>query len=238
MLEGESFWAGDQDALNAILMSEIPEDAIALRPRTEQPDWLSEVDLADARTLTCRYRGGETSILHFSLGPKPWESSGWRRTTRNAYVELFPRVVLAEDVALRLEPQELPPWLRTTRVRAPARLGIDALWRGRDSAERIARASAQRLPTPLREPMLRLRRSAAEGSPRDPGLGLHDVERRLSAGTLALIDSLRATGFDGEVTVLDTGLDGHERTVLERRGPVARFRATPHSCRAAQAPAP
>jgi hypothetical protein len=157
VLEGESLWAGDQDALNAILMSEIPEDAIALQPAHEQPDWLAEVELEDAQTLTCRYRGGETAILHFSLAPKPWEPTGWRRVSRNAYIELFPRVVLADDVALRLEPAELPPWLRDDARARAARLSLDALWRGRDSAERIARASAQRLPPPLRDPVLRLR---------------------------------------------------------------------------------
>jgi len=156
-LERESFWCGDQDALNAILMSELPEEALALRPAHEQPDWLGETELVDPRTLTCRYRGGETSILHFSLAPKPWEPAGWRRATRNAYIELFPRVVLADDVALTLEPGELPPWLRDdTRGRA-ARSGLGALWRGRDSAERVARAGAQRLPEPVRAPLLRLR---------------------------------------------------------------------------------
>jgi hypothetical protein len=157
VLERESLWAGDQDALNAILMSEIAEEAVALQPAHEQPDWLGEVEVVDAQMLTCRYRDGETSILHFSLAPKPWEPRGWRRASRNAYLELFPRVVLADDVALRLAPEELPPWLRDdTRARA-ARSGLAALWRGRDSAERIARASAQRLPPRLRDPMLRLR---------------------------------------------------------------------------------
>jgi len=164
VLERESLWCGDQDALNAILMSEIAEEAVALRPLHEQPDWLGEVEVVDAQTLRCRYRGGETSILHFSLAPKPWEPSGWRRATRNAYIELFPRVVLADDVALRLAPEELPPWLRDDSRARAARSGLRALWRGRDSAERIARASAQRLPSPLREPMLRLRDRLAERS--------------------------------------------------------------------------
>jgi hypothetical protein len=161
VLEGESLWAGDQDALNAILMSEVPPEAISVRPPHEQPDWLSEVELVDAQTLTCRYRGGETTILHFSLGPKPWESGGWRRASRNAYFELFPRVVLRQDAALRLEPKELPVWLRDDSRAHAARSALGVLWRGRDSAERIARASAHRLPSPLREPLLRLRNRLA-----------------------------------------------------------------------------
>jgi hypothetical protein len=164
VLAGESLWAGDQDALNAILMSEIPEEAISLQPAHGQPDWLSEVEVVDAETLTCRYRGGETSILHFSLSPKPWERAGWRRVSRNAYLELFPRVVLGDDVALRLAPEELPSWLHDDIRARATRSGLGALWRGRDSAERIARASAQRLPPPLREPMLRLRDRLAERS--------------------------------------------------------------------------
>jgi hypothetical protein len=162
VLERESLWCGDQDALNAILMSEIAQEEVALQPAREQPDWLGEVEVVDAQTLTCTYRGGETSLLHFSLAPKPWEPRGWRRATRNAYIELFPRVVLADDVALRLAPEELPPWLRDdTRARA-ARSGLAALWRGRDSAERIARASAQRLPPHLHDPLVRLRDRLAE----------------------------------------------------------------------------
>jgi hypothetical protein len=163
-MEREPLWAGDQDALNAILMSEVPEEAVALRPAHEQPDWLSEVELVDRRTLACSYRGGETSILHFSLAPKPWEPNGWRRARRNAYVELFPRVVLADDVALRLAPEELPPWLRDDARGRAARAGLDALWRSRDSAERLARTGAQRLPDPLRRPLLRLRDRIAERS--------------------------------------------------------------------------
>lgn len=160
----EPFWAADQDALNAILMAEVPEGAVAVQPIGAEPDWLSDVEVVDRATLRCRYRGAEAAILHFSLGPKPWQPKGWRRTTRNAYVELFPRVVLADDVALRLEPHELPPWLRADARAHAARVGLDAIWRGRDSVERLARASAHRLPPPLREPMLRFRDRLAERS--------------------------------------------------------------------------
>jgi hypothetical protein len=138
-------------------MSEVPEDAVALRPLHEQPDWLADVELVDPQTLECRYLGGETLILHFSLGPKPWEPNGWRRVTRNAYVELLPRVLLAGDVALRLRPEELPRWLRDDAVAHGARHGLDGLWRGRDSLERVARGGAQRLPGPVRRQLLQLR---------------------------------------------------------------------------------
>ena len=163
MLEGESLWAGDQDALNAILMSEIPADAIALRPAHEQPDWLSEVELVgcqDADVPVPRWRDGDPALLarakalgveRLAAGeletPTSSSSRGW---------------CSADDVALRLEPHELPPWLRDDKPARAARLGLDTLWRARDSAERIARASAQRLPTPLRDPMLRFRDRLAD----------------------------------------------------------------------------
>jgi hypothetical protein len=34
------------------------------------------------------------------------------RVRRDAYVRLLPRVLLADDVPIRLEPAELPRWLR------------------------------------------------------------------------------------------------------------------------------
>ena len=70
------FWGGDQDALNAILMSEIPEAAIAQQPEDEEiyPETLPEVEIVDEVSLECRYRGGSPVVLHYLLSPKPWQS--------------------------------------------------------------------------------------------------------------------------------------------------------------------
>ena len=156
-MDGEPFWAGDQDALNAILMAEIPPESLAIRPRSQQPDWLDEAEVVDEQTLECRYRGEPTLILHLSLAPKPWEPTGWRRARNNAYVRLLPRVLLADDVALRLSPAELPLWLRGNR-RGRLALGVlDRRRRTLNALERRLRRASQRLPGRVRKRLLDLR---------------------------------------------------------------------------------
>jgi hypothetical protein len=157
VMSREPFWAADQDALNAILMAELPENAVAVQAVGAEPDWLSEVEVVDRSTLECRYRGGEAAILHFSLAPKPWQRNGWRRATRNAYLELLPRVLLEDDVVLRLEPRELPRWLRGDARASVTLTALDGAWRGRDSLVRTTRAGVQRLPSSVRAPLLGLR---------------------------------------------------------------------------------
>jgi len=161
VMEREPYWAADQDALNAILMAEVPQEALAVQLVGLEPDWLEEVDVVDGRTLECRYRGGTPSILHFSLGPKPWQRGGWRRASHNAYIELLPRVLLGADVTLRLWPDELPFWLRDGRPAKSARSVLAARTDGSASLARLTRAGVRRLPAPLRGGLLALRDRAA-----------------------------------------------------------------------------
>jgi hypothetical protein len=112
----DAAWAADQDALNAILMSEVAPEDVWIGPEGESihPDGLSEVEVVDPRTLACRYRGKATTVLHFSLYPKPWRRRGWRRVTHdNAFVRLMPRVLFGDDVALHVDEKEVPLWARS-----------------------------------------------------------------------------------------------------------------------------
>ena len=132
------FWAGDQDALNALLMSEVP--AGALRVLDEEAalfDTLRGVRVLDEATLACRRNGAGISILHYSLGPKPWHGRGWLRVRRDAYVRLLQRLLFAADVPLRLDPREVPIWLR------PGAGGAGAL-RAVHAAHDLGRAAAPR----------------------------------------------------------------------------------------------
>jgi hypothetical protein len=109
------FYASDQDALNAILMSEVAADRIAIRPEwhSVHPDGLIETEVVDERTLRCRLRGEETALLHFSLRPKVWQRRGAGRVHRDdAYLRLLPRVLFARDVAVRAQPRQVPIWAR------------------------------------------------------------------------------------------------------------------------------
>lgn len=105
----------DQDALNAVLMSEIPVGAIAFQPKERyifrQGDNFESVQISDVEKLTCISRGGPALLLHWCMGPKPWES--WLTVKRNdAYVQLLRRLLVGKDVAIKVPPKELPIWLK------------------------------------------------------------------------------------------------------------------------------
>jgi hypothetical protein len=103
----------EQDVLNALLMSEVPEGATMLMEQPLSPNWSDRdrVEIVDAGTLRCRHDGRETLYLHYTGALKPWQPWGWSRESFDAFVELLPRVLVAEDVALRLPPGDLPFWL-------------------------------------------------------------------------------------------------------------------------------
>jgi hypothetical protein len=128
----------DQDALNALLMSEMPQSAIQVLPYRVAPfpQDMSRVRIEDKGRLACTLQGTPTLLLHYSMAPKPWQPLGWTRAGRQAFLELFPRVVLGDDAPLRLERHELPRWLanralqRSLAVTAPAaRAGAHAMAR-------------------------------------------------------------------------------------------------------------
>ena len=150
----QPFWAGDQDVLNAILASEVPEEALAELPGHEEayPDDLLEVEVVDERTLRCELQGRPTAILHYALGPKAWDRRALVRLRDDAYVRLLPRLLFGDDIALRLEPKSVPLWLRPGR-------SARVLVRGADLAHGGVRRAVHALPRPIRERALALRNS-------------------------------------------------------------------------------
>ena len=118
----QPFWDGDQDVMNAGLMSEVPAEAIKELPQEAAPtsDRLMWVRVKDLRTLACEVRGVPTVLLHMTGGPKPWQEAAWLRVRRNGYVQLLPRVLLGADVPIRLQAEHLPVWLRPGRGGAAA----------------------------------------------------------------------------------------------------------------------
>jgi hypothetical protein len=148
----QPFWAGDQDALNALLLSEVPEGAVEVLPQDEAVLWdaLGEVDVVDERTLECRYRGGPTALLHYSYRPKPWERRAWPRVTDDAFLRLLPRVLCGDDVELRLDPASLPLWAR------PGAAGRGVL-RALHGVHVAAKAVINAPPAPMRRRLLKMR---------------------------------------------------------------------------------
>ncbi len=96
------------------MMSEIPADRIEVLPAADEvhADALKDTEVVRARTLECWINGVRPAILHYGMRPKAWHRHAWARIRRDAYVQLFPRVVCADDVTVRVEPSELPIWLR------------------------------------------------------------------------------------------------------------------------------
>lgn len=157
-IDTNPLWAADQDALNALLMSEVPAGTVELLPETAVvfPPNLERVDVLDLGRLECSIDGEAVTMLHYSWVPKPWEPHAWRRMQkplRDAYARMLPRILFADDVALALDPRDVPAWLRTGAVGAAARRGT-AIAR---PLRRLAARAVRRLPAPARERLIAVR---------------------------------------------------------------------------------
>lgn len=134
----------DQDALNALLMSEFPAESVVELPGYE---WdLRRVAVEDEQRLRCRAEGRTQPLLHTVLQPKVWQHAAWRRVRSDAYVKLAPRVLFSADVPVRLEPDQVPLWLRpgtaprlTVRALDAYNRALPVLARGRRAPRRLAR---------------------------------------------------------------------------------------------------
>jgi hypothetical protein len=105
----------EQDVLNALLMSEVPESAVRLWPHSLTPiyDERHRTHVVDARTLRCEADGNPSLFLHFTGQPKPWQPRGWLRLRFPAFNRLLRRVLDGDDLVLRLPSAKIPRWLRT-----------------------------------------------------------------------------------------------------------------------------
>jgi hypothetical protein len=125
----ETIWTGgsserptyfaDQDLLNALLASVVPESGVSILAQELAPhppfEGVRVVDLAAAR---CEYDDGTAPfLLHHMLKQKPWLMP--RRPT--PYSELLPRLWLGEDVAVRLSEADVPLRFRNGPIAAAER---------------------------------------------------------------------------------------------------------------------
>lgn len=159
----------DQDALNALLMSEFPGESLDIRPVEESPSFkpLNEAKLIDAGTLSCSMRGVPATLLHHAGTGKPWQSYTWIHLRRNPYVRLIPRVLFWNDAPIALDPGVVPLWLRPTWLGRGASLLFSSLngfksrvilplWRKVPAYARrkLTRSVGRALPSRLRPPKL------------------------------------------------------------------------------------
>ncbi len=111
----------DQDALNAILMSELPEETLAIQPQETQPSmeqlrW--DTQLLDANSLSCLLYGQPVTIVHPTVPTKPFERQWWFDQAGSPYPALLRRLLVNGDVRMRLDHDEVPVWLRPNRLGA------------------------------------------------------------------------------------------------------------------------
>jgi hypothetical protein len=140
----DPLWAGDQEALNAILMSEVQPGSYVQLP--EYADvWSTRINVADESTLRCTFRGERQPIVHMSHQPKVWQPNGWRRVRGNAYVRLMPRLLLWPDLTVRLDPVDVPFWLREGKLPRLTVHALGAVNRPRGFVARLPRAPRKAL---------------------------------------------------------------------------------------------
>ena len=119
---GYAFMFPEQDVLNAILWSRLdPDDLTVLEHRLAPVPPFSGLRIASGATLRCAYADGEAPYVLHHIARKPWLA----RMRSSVYSRLLTRLLLGDDVALRLDPHEVPLRLRTGPAARAARLGVD-----------------------------------------------------------------------------------------------------------------
>jgi hypothetical protein len=152
-------WLADQDALNALLMSEVPPGRVVIGPPTTMvmsPDALRATKVVDLERLECEWRGEPVTVLHAVGLRKPWQPSAAREMRRTAYVRCLLRVLHGPDVPVRVPDVELVPWLRSGPGATARRWALHAYelparktrpWRHHQRARRRARRRARGRPS-------------------------------------------------------------------------------------------
>ena len=130
----------DQDVFNAVVHSRLEPGVLhAIEARLAPIPPFAGVRISDRRTLRCAYReGAEPYFLHHAFR-KPWLVP----IRANPYSRLLTRLLLADDVPLRLEPGELPPRLRGGVAGTASRIAVDARLTPRGAIRRLRRRPAR-----------------------------------------------------------------------------------------------
>jgi hypothetical protein len=141
-----------QDALNAVLMSEVDGGALAVGSATafaQGPNDLAHTRVVDLERLQCQRDGRPVTMLHAWGSPKPWQSAAARTLRRSAYLHCLRRLVRADDVAVRAPMDSLPPWLHPGargRISLWTLTQAPRVWRGARRHLRPTKAAPQHAP--------------------------------------------------------------------------------------------
>jgi hypothetical protein len=120
--EADPLYFLDQDVINAVIRARLEPGRVAEYDARLAPiPPFSGLRLEDAAALRCRYEDGAEPFLLHHASRKPWLV----RMRANVYSRLLTRLLLGDDVALRLDPGQLPLRLRDGGAATAARLATD-----------------------------------------------------------------------------------------------------------------
>ena len=122
------FLYADQDVLNAILATRVePDRLVALDDRLEATPPYRGLRLIDEATLRCAYRdGAEPYVLH-QFVRKPW----LERMYHGIYSRMLVRLLLGDDVAVRVRESDVPLRMRRGALARAGRTLVNAQDLGR-----------------------------------------------------------------------------------------------------------
>jgi hypothetical protein len=105
-----AFTYADQDVLNAILATREHDGRVhILDARLAATPPFEGLEVRDLTTLRCAFEDGTEPYLVHHHVVRPW----LEQTEHGVYSRLLRRLLLGEDVAIRVPEQSLPPWLRS-----------------------------------------------------------------------------------------------------------------------------
>jgi len=111
------FYYADQDVWNAVVSARLPPSDLGAYPAELAPHPPFK-GLAATEDGSVRYADLRAPFLLHHVDRKPWLAA----TPTNLYSRLLPRLLLADDLVLRLDPQHVPARLRTGITGTAARL--------------------------------------------------------------------------------------------------------------------
>jgi hypothetical protein len=131
--EADPLYFLDQDVINAVVRSRLEPERITEYDAGLAPiPPFTGVRLADAAEARCRYDDGTEPLLLHHASRKPWLV----RMRSNVYSRLLTRLLLGDDVTLRLDPDSLPLRLRAGAGAGGARFATDVFVGGPAFARR------------------------------------------------------------------------------------------------------
>jgi hypothetical protein len=118
----------EQDVLNAILATAIPEDRITTLPNrlAANPPYAG-LRIVDERRLRCAYADGTEPFCLHQFVRKPWLEPMYH----GIYSRLMARLLLAGDVAIQVEAGRVPRRMRSGALARLERAAVDSLDLGR-----------------------------------------------------------------------------------------------------------